>query len=155
MKTYLKQAAYIVIGSIAAGILVNTLRLNNLPLLAKSINGFSNNFQDNEFVIETIDLEIARKLFYDKVPFIDARDSISFIKGHINDAILQTPYYEMIDRIFIKQGFNGPIVVYCDDGECGLSEDLAYRLQAEGFSKIYVFTEGWNKWLLADLPVEK
>ena len=155
MKTYLKQAVYIVICSIVVGSLVNTFRPNGIPFLAKSINGFSNNFQDNDFIIETIDLEIARKLFYDKVTFVDARDSISFINGHINDAIPQYPYYDMIDKLFIKQGFNEPIVVYCDDEECGLSEELAYQIQAEGFSKIYIFSGGWNQWLLAKLPVEK
>jgi len=155
MKTYLKQAVYIVIFSITVGSIFNTLRPNGIPFFTKSTYGISNNIQDIDFIIETIDLEKVQKMFYDKVPFIDARDSISFINSHINYAISQYPYYDMVDNLFIRQGFDEPIVVYCDDEECGLSDELAYQLQAEGFSKIYIFSGGWNQWLLAKLPVEK
>ena len=155
MKAYIRPAIYITLCSIFFGISFNYFRADGISLIAKPIDGFSSNLYDTEFVIEIIDLEIAQKLFYAKVPFIDARDSISFNEGHINNAIPQTPYNEMIDRIIIMQGFNGPIVVYCDDEECGQSEDLAYQLQTAGFSKIYVFSGGWNQWSNAKLPIEK
>lgn len=155
MKTFIKQAVYIIISSFVVGVLFNFLRPAGIPIIAKQINGFSNNFQIDEFIIEIINLEIAKKFFYDDVLFVDARDDISFSKGHITGAISSTPYDEMVDAIFYTIGFNEPFVIYCDNEECGFSEDLAYQLQAEGFSKIYVFSGGWNQWLVAKLPVEK
>ncbi|MFC1565359.1 rhodanese-like domain-containing protein [Candidatus Neomarinimicrobiota bacterium] len=155
MKTIFKQAIYIIVCSIVVGIAFNHFRSNGIPLIAKPIDGFSNNSQIAEFVIEIIDLEIAKKFFNDDMLFIDARDDISFREGHIAGAIASIPYDDIVDNIFINQGFSEPIVIYCDDKECGLSEELGYRLQAEGFSKIYVFSGGWNQWLMAKLPVEK
>ena len=155
MKTIFKQATYIIICSIVIGMSFNYFRTDGIPIIAKPINGFSNNSQIDEFVIEIIDLEIAQKLFYDDVLFIDARDDISCREDHITGAISSKPYDEMVDNIFINQGFDEPIAIYCDDEECGLSEELGYQLQAEGFSKIYVFSGGWNRWLMAKLPIEK
>ena len=155
MKTIFKQATFIIICSIVIGMSFNYFIANVIPIIAKPIKEFSNNSQINEFVIEIIDLEIAKKFFNDDMLFIDARDDISFIEGHITGAISSIPYDDSVDNIFINQGFSEPIVIYCDDKECGLSEELGYRLQAEGFSKIYVFSGGWNQWLMAKLPVEK
>ena len=155
MKTFIKQVILIITCSLVIGILFNFLRPAGIPIIAKQINGFSDNYQIDEFIIEIIDLKIAKRFFYDNVLFIDARDDISFSEGHITGAILSTLYNEMVDNIFINHGFNEPFVVYCDDAECGLSEDLAYHLQAEGFTKIYVFSGGWNQWLTAKLPIEK
>ncbi len=155
MNTFIKQAIYIIICSVVVGILFNLLRPAGIPIRAKQINKFSDNSQVDEFIIEIIDLKIAKKFYYEDVLFIDARNDISFNEGHISGAISSTPYNEMVDKIFNNLGFNEPFVVYCDDAECGLSEDLAYQLQAEGFSKIYVFSGGWNQWLSAKLPVTK
>ena len=155
MKTYLKQAIYIITCSVVVGILFNLLRPNGIPITAKQISGFSGDYQIDEFIIEIIDLEIAKKFYYDEVLFIDARNDISFNEGHITGAISSSHYNEMVDKIFDNLGFNEPFVVYCDDAECGLSEDLAYQLQAEGFSKIYLFSGGWNQWVTTELPVEK
>lgn len=155
MKTFIKQTIYIIICSIIVGILFNFLRPTGIPIIAKQINGFSNNFQIDEFIIEIINLEIAKKFFYDDVLFVDARDNTSYMEGHITGAISPIPHDKMVDNIFNNHGFNEPFVIYCDNEECGFSEDLAYQLQAEGFSKIYVFSGGWNQWLVAKLPVEK
>ena len=155
MKTIFKQATYIIICSIIIGMSFNYFRTNGIPIISKPINGFSNNYQIAEFAIEIIDLEIAKKFFSDNILFIDARDDISFLEGHITGAISSIPYDDLVDNIFINQGFSEPIVIYCDDEECGLSEELGYQLQAEGFSKIYVFSGGWNQWSMAKLSIEK
>lgn len=155
MKNFIKQAIYIITCSVIVGILFNFLRPAGIPIIAKPINKFSDNYKIDEFIIEIIDLKIAKKFYYDDVLFVDARNDIYFSESHITGAISSTPYNEMVDNIFNNHGFNNPIVVYCDDAECGLSEDLAYQLQAEGFSRIYVFGGGWNQWLTAKLPVTK
>ena len=155
MKTIIKQVFYIITCSIIVGILFNFLRPAGIPFVTKQTNGFSYNYLIDEFIIESIDLEIAKKFYYDNMLFIDARDNISFTVGHITGAIPSIPHDEMVDNIFNDYGFNEPFVIYCDDPECGLSEDLAYQLQTEGFTKIYVFIGGWNQWLAADLPTTK
>jgi len=155
MKDYLKQAIYILICSILLGTVFNTIRPNGIPLLRKTMNGVNTTLNDDEFIIEPIDLKIAQKLFYDSVPFVDARDAESYMEGHILGAISNDPFYSMVDKLFDTQGFDNPIVVYCDDEECGLSEYLAYQLQTEGFHKIYIFSGGWNQWVQANLPIEK
>jgi rhodanese-related sulfurtransferase len=154
MKTFIKQVYYIIACSIVVGILFNYLRPTGIPIITKHTSGFSDNYQIDE-IIESIDLEIAKKFYYDNVLFIDVRDNISFTVGHITGAIPSIPHDEMVDKIFNERGFNGPFVVYCDDPGCGLSEDLAYQLQTEGFTKIYVFIGGWNQWLAAELPTTK
>jgi len=154
MKTYFKQAVYIIIISFIIGIIFNYIRLNGIPIVSRQIKGLSDNAQIDENIIEIIDLEIAKRFFYDNVLFVDARDDISFKTGHIAGAISSIPFISMVDKIFDNQGFNGPLIVYCDDDECGLSEDLAYQLQMEGFTRIYIFSGGWNHWLMAELPVE-
>ncbi len=153
MKTISKQVVYIIASSIVISALFNYLRPTGIPIVAKQINGFSGDDKVNEFIVEIIDLKLAKAYFYDGVIFVDARDFVSFSDGHITNAVSAFPYDEMVDNIFITYGFNKPVVVYCDDAECGLSEDLAYKLQADGFSKIYVFSGGWNQWLNAKLPV--
>ena len=155
MKIVAKQAIYIIVCSLVVGVLFNYLRPTGIPIIAKQINGFSDNYQIDEFTIEIINLRIAKKFFNNDILFIDARDNISFSEGHILGAISPIPYDGMVDKIFSDYGFNEPFIVYCDDAECGLSEDLAYKLQADGFSRIYVFSGGWNQWLKAKLPVTK
>ncbi|NHZ86909.1 MAG: hypothetical protein GWP19_13710 [Planctomycetia bacterium] len=133
----------------------NFLRPTGISIRAKQISRFSENSEIGEYFIEIIDLEIAKRFFNDNMLFVDARNNISFEASHITGALSSVPYEKMIDNIFNSLGFNEPFVIYCDDEECGLSEDLAYRLQAEGFSKIYVFSGGWNQWVDAKLPIEK
>ena len=155
MKIFIKQAIYIIVCSWVIGIGFNYFRPHGIPFIAKQIDRFNDNPQMYEFIIEIIDIEIAKKFFNDDVIFVDARDDIYFSEGHITGAIQSNLYDELVNTIIDNNGFNEPIVVYCDDAECGLSEDLAYRLQAEGFSKIYIFSGGWNQWFTAKLPIEK
>ena len=53
-------------------------------------------------------------------------------------------------QVAIDDGF----VVYCSDDDCGSSEELAYLLQEQGFSKIYLFNGGWKQWVDNNLPIE-
>ena len=155
MINYLKQAIVIIVCSAIVGIIFNFFRSEGIPFFAEKLSEYSNSSETGEFVIETIDIEIAKILFDEGVIFVDARDEISFIEGHIRGAQSVIEYEKMVDVIFNKQGFNSPIIVYCDDDECGLSEEMAYQLQSEGFSKIYVFGGGWNQWEKSELPTER
>ena len=58
--------------------------------------------------------------------------------------------YQIEDFIDYNNGF----VVYCSDDDCGSSEDLAYQLQDQGFTNIYLFKGGWKQWTKNNLPME-
>ena len=65
----------------------------------------------------------------------------------IRDSLLIT---KMEEHISIDDGF----IVYCSDDDCGSSEELAYLLQEQGFSNIYLFKGGWKQWVDNNLPIE-
>jgi len=62
-------------------------------------------------------------------------------------------YKGQIFNIEEKQTKNDPLVVYCGDPGCGDSEDLAYDLQNEGFTKLFVFKGGWLEWSKTNYPI--
>ena len=104
--------------------------------------------------IREISIDVAERLFSDSVLFIDARAEENYLKGHVPNAICNDNFdslvYQLEDLIIHSNGF----VVYCSDDDCGSSEDLAYELQGQGFTNIYLFKGGWKQWLENDLPVE-
>lgn len=153
MRMLIKQSIYILLCSILIGILFNYFSSNGIPLIAKQHN--NNNYDGNEVTMDFISLELAQKFYSDNILFIDARGNDSYNEGHITGAIKSMPFSDLVDYIFILQGFDEPLVVYCDDEECGLSQDLAYQIESEGFSNIYIFSGGWKQWESAKLPTEK
>lgn len=132
----------------------NYFSSNGISLIANQYNSNEKNSFDNDLNTRFIGLEMAQSLFENNILFIDARDNGSYNEGHIAGAIISTPFTELIDFIFDSQGFDKPIVVYCDDEECGLSQDLAYQIESEGFSDIYIFSGGWKLWESEKLPIE-
>ena len=63
-------------------------------------------------------------------------------------------FFELTFKLDSLQGKESPVVVYCSGEECGSSEDLAYELQAEGFTNLYVFKGGWTEWSENGHPIE-
>ena len=86
--------------------------------------------------------------------FVDARTEEYYKEGHIPKAVcndnLDLLITKMEKHISIDDGF----IVYCSDDDCGSSEELAYLLQEQGFSKIYLFKGGWKQWVDNNLPIE-
>ena len=152
MRIHIKQSTYILLCSLLIGILFNYFSSNGIPLIAKHHN--NNNYDGDELIMDFISLELAQQFFDDNILFIDARDNAFYNEGHIAGAIKSIPFSDLIDYIFTFKGFDEPLVVYCDDEECGLSQDLAYQIESEGFSNIYIFSGGWKLWESAKLPIE-
>ena len=46
-----------------------------------------------------------------------------------------------------------PIIVYCSGGDCHDSRLVANALLTLGFSNVSVFTDGWEAWSAAGLPI--
>jgi rhodanese-related sulfurtransferase len=148
----LKQAVYLILCSILLGIVFNNLRPNGISIIAKTDTVYE---QFDKYLIESVDLENAKKLFDDGILFIDARLSEPYSNGHIQGAIPSNNYDNLLDELFFNHSLDDPVVIYCDNSDCGLSEDLAVQLEMDGFSNLYVFKGGWGEWLKAGYPVVK
>ena len=136
----------------------NILRTDSLPYIAIPLEKIEDIAQiENSSLqpqIREISIDVAERLFSDSVLFIDARAEEYYHEGHIPNSICNDDFdslvYQIEDFITYKNGF----VVYCSDDDCGSSEDLAYQLQDQGFTNIYLFKGGWKQWMEYDLPME-
>jgi rhodanese-related sulfurtransferase len=88
---------------------------------------------------------------------LDARAAGFFEKGHVPRA-RNLPVADAGDALpdwVLGLPKAGPIVVYCEGGNCQSSLALARRLHDAGFGDIRVFEGGWEEWIKAGLPEEK
>ncbi|MGI6369883.1 MAG: rhodanese-like domain-containing protein [Ignavibacteria bacterium] len=79
---------------------------------------------------------------------IDARHPEQFKKSHIKKAINIYPLDEeniVIEKI-LSLPSNKTYIIYCDGANCDLSHELAILLRDFGFSKLFLYTGGWNEW---------
>ena len=144
--------------SLFISIFVNIFRTDSLPYIAIPLEKIEDIAQiENSSLqpqIREISIDVAERLFLDSVLFIDARAEEFYHDGHIPNSICNDDFdslvYQIEDFITYKNGF----VVYCSDDDCGSSEDLAYQLQDQGFTNIYLFKGGWKQWVENELPME-
>jgi len=142
----------------AVGLLFNSVRSDGIPLVAESLPTIADSTvsmnPDSLSGIHVINLQQA-KFYYDKgIPFIDAREEEEYREGHIVGAFPFLNFMELVFNLDTLQTREDLIITYCSDAECGLSKNLAYDLQASGFTHILVFEGGWNDWVAAGYPVE-
>ena len=155
----LHQIYFFFIISLTLSVSVNLFRPKPILYIAKNLEIIKDIDQINKDVsnpmIRTIDIEIAKTLFENNTLFIDARAEEYFENGHIPNAICNDDINLLIEeidsRIQVDEGF----IIYCSDDDCGSSEELAYKLQEQGFMSIYVFKGGWKQWTNNKLPVSR
>ena len=137
---------------------VNIFRIDSLPYIAIPLEKIEDITQiENSSLqpqIREISIDVAERLFSDSVLFIDAREEEHYIEGHIPNSICNDDFDSLVYQIEDFVAYNNGFVVYCSDDDCGSSEDLAYQLQDQGFTNIYLFKGGWKQWVENDLPVE-
>ena len=109
---------------------------------------------------EEIDLtEFQERLTKPGVVLLDARPEIFYRYGHIPGALpLPRDEFEIyFPRI--QSTLNGSkereILVYCQGSDCEDSHLVAAALARLGYSRLGVFTGGWNVWTQRRLPEEK
>ena len=154
----LNQICIYVAISLFISFFINTFRTDSLPYIAISLEKIEDiaQIEDSSLQpqIREISIDVAERLFLDSVLFIDARAEEFYHDGHIPNSICNDDFdslvYQIEDFITYKNGF----VVYCSDDDCGSSEDLAYQLQDQGFTNIYLFKGGWKQWVENELPME-
>jgi rhodanese-related sulfurtransferase len=141
------QVFILVVFSSVFSLFVNGIRTDGIPLLAKELDVADNiKISVDEPQLLAISLEQALDLYNKGTVFVDAREPEYFTDGHIMGAWNVPFFFELTFKLDSLQGKDSPIVVYCSGDECGSSEDLAYELQAEGFTNLYVFKGGWTEW---------
>ena len=104
--------------------------------------------------IENINLPHTKYLFENGVVFVDTRTEELFIEGHIKNALNSDSFEELIFKIESLQTKDVAVVIYCGDDECGSSEELAYDLSDEGFTKLFILWGGLEAWNEAGYPTE-
>ena len=150
------QIIVITITSIVLSLILNVVRPDGIPLLAKELAVAEEIEYDaaTEPRLLAITLEQALDLYQKGTVFVDAREPEYYQEGHIKGAWNIPFFLELVFKLDSLQGKDAPMVIYCSGDECGSSEDLAYELQAEGFSNLLVFKGGWTAWNTSGHPIE-
>ena len=155
----LHQIYFFLIISLTLSITVNLFRPKPILYIAKSLEMIKDIDQisknESNPMIRTIDIEIAKTLFENNTLFVDARAEEYFENGHIPNAICNDDINLLIEKIDSRIQVDEGFIVYCSDDDCGSSEELAYKLQEQGFMSIYVFKGGWKQWTNNNLPVSR
>lgn len=88
--------------------------------------------------------------------FVDARDELSFARGHIKGAIsLPLGQFEAKAAGFTeKVPLSAAIAVYCNGYGCHDSMTLGTKLMSRGYRQVFVFEGGYPEWKDGKLPVE-
>lgn len=155
LLTPLGQALILIILSGIIGLGSNSLRSDSIPLLAEKLTETTTLEPiSSEPVLVAVNLDQAKQLYDEGVIFVDARPDEYFVQGHVAGAWKSGIFMELAFNLEEKQGKQAPIVIYCSDDGCGDSEEVAYDLQSQGFTRIYVFKGGWQEWNQAGYPTE-
>jgi len=149
------QIIVIAITSTLLSLTLNAVRPDGIPLLAKELAVAEEiEYDTAEPRLFAITLDQALELYQKGTVFVDAREPEYYQEGHIKGAWNIPFFLELVFKLDSLQGKDAPMVIYCSGDECGSSEDLAYELQAEGFSNLLVFKGGWTAWNTSGHPTE-
>ena len=149
------QIIVIAITSTLLSLTLNAVRPDGIPLLAKELAVAEEiEYDTAEPRLFAITLDQALELYQKGTIFVDAREPEYYQEGHIKGAWNIPFFLELVFKLDSLQGKDAPMVIYCSGDECGSSEDLAYELQAEGFSNLLVFKGGWTAWNTSGHPIE-
>ena len=149
------QIIVIAITSTVLSLTLNAVRPDGIPLLAKELAVAEEiEYDTAEPRLLAITLDQALELYQKGTVFVDAREPEYYQEGHIKGAWNIPFFLELVFKLDSLQGKDAPMVIYCSGDECGSSEDLAYELQAEGFSNLLVFKGGWTSWNNSGHPIE-
>ena len=148
------QIVTIIIVAGVLGILRNTVFSGGVSFQEKPGAAQTTIAQNDTTPVE-IDLHTGYKLYQQKVQFLDARSPEQYNESHIPDAI-NVPAAASFDEKMKAIGALDPekeYVVYCNNSDCPLAEDLYQFLQVAGFTHLHVMYEGFDGWHDKAYPV--
>ena len=153
LRVPLNQMLAIIILSLAVGLFTNILRSDRIPILSQDMT-LADDLDEVSGEPVAVTLAQAKSLFDKGVVFVDARDDEYFADGHIQNAWNSGFFMELMFKLDSLQSRDDGVVLYCNDDDCGSSEELANDLYNEGFTKLFVFKGGWLEWNESGYPVE-
>jgi rhodanese-related sulfurtransferase len=154
--------------SLVAGVILNRFSAHPLPLVHQSP---SERLQGEltrlvaappfeSFPVDTVGLDEFRSTVEHKDDLVvDARSSSYYQRGHVPGAVnlsrddFAHDYIRL--RPSLEKAKDAPIVVYCSGGACYDSKMVAQALTSLGFSRVRVFSGGWDAWTAAGMPTER
>jgi rhodanese-related sulfurtransferase len=155
-KSCVKEALLVLAVSLAAAMVVNSLRPKGLDIFTPgnpNASGSPPTQSDRE-----ISLEAAIRRHADQSAiFADARSAADYEAGHIQGA-LSLPDQDMdawIESFIAKTTPEALIIAYCEGVQCDLSKSLVDKLVDLGFVNARYVVDGWGRWKERQLPMEK
>ena len=149
-RAALQMIALVFVGA-GVGLTYNALSPSGLPLSG----GSAARLEQQGTPMLTLD-EVRYYLEQPGTSLIDARSAEEYQLGHIPGAF-SLPF-DTFDQAFpkvlpaLKKAKR--LIIYCSGGSCGTSEELAKKLQGQGFNDLFIFTDGLPGWMRAKLPVK-
>ena len=158
MKKIIPEIVFIIVISSIIGLIYNAFSEHSIPFIPKSNEElavadsaiFSKQDPNQNYLEKIVTYNQIIKLI-DKpdVLFIDARRPEDFQKGHIHNAINIFPLIDDENQYYNKLNElprNKILIVYCDGGNCDLSEHVAKDLYSFGYDQCFLFKGGWAEW---------
>jgi len=105
---------------------------------------------------ENLTLEQGYALYQQGVQFIDARSHERFQAAHIPGALnvpAELTFQEKVERTD-SLNISAKYVLYCNDAECPLADEVYEFLQIAGFKDVHIMVPGFDEWQKAGYPVE-
>ncbi len=127
---------------------------SNTETSLKDTNTVTIQKENDTQLIKAIKLDLAYKLYNQKITFVDARSPEEFKEGHIKDAI-NIPFYgsENYSNTINSLNKNNLVVTYCSGADCDIAQLSGEELQEKGFKKIYIFVGGYEEWTKNNYPI--
>lgn len=148
IKGILKETGILLLAAIITGLCYNGFSSDRIPLIYHPLKIEAGTF---------ITLTEARRFFdFKEAVFIDARSESEYGQGHIRGAVniaLQLPRDRKIE-LMKEHSLDQNLIVYCANSDCSTAERLAGEMQFMGYKHVSIFTDGWEGWQHAGLPVE-
>jgi rhodanese-related sulfurtransferase len=112
--------------------------------------------KEREAALKVISLDqLKRLLVQHRGVLLDARSEEDFAKGHIRGAknifaLEVEKYFEQLVAI----PRDTLVIIYCNNAECHLGRQLAEFMETISFTKLYLYDDGWDGWVAAQMPVD-
>jgi rhodanese-related sulfurtransferase len=149
----MKRIAYqitIIIGiSIICGVTYNALSDSGIALIYEPLNLESGAILTTE--------QTARLLNEGQTLFIDTRYKDEFAQGHLKEAknLPANATRDQIMSFFENIPKEQQIVTYCSSPACNSSRRLAGFITYLGYTKVFIYIEGFKEWELKGYPIER
>ena len=154
LRSNLLKMGFLLLLSVIVALLFNAVRPQGIPLVENWKEKMATR-QMPEGIQRMSFNQVTEHFKTGDVLFLDARDAAFYERNHIRGAVnlpvqaFDTIYPDVKDKL----GYDKLIIVYCDGNQCEMSDELATRLIAEGYTQLGVYIGGIEEWMERGMPV--